>query len=122
MMLLDLFTWWIISISWSIAFMIVIGIYLYMSSKAKREEGAQKLSLGKLVKNFAFTWVLLGLLVFYIISISIGSYTIFALGNIVVQAILILYVVKNGQKSPSENHANDCSKPADPKLCIEMNG
>jgi hypothetical protein len=75
--------------------MIVIGIYLYTSSRAERKEGAQKWSLIKLVKDFTFTWILLGLLVFYIISINIGSSTIFAIGNIVVEVILILYILRN---------------------------
>jgi hypothetical protein len=97
-LILNLFTWWIISISWSIAFMIAVGIYLYISSKT-RSKDTQKWSLVKLVKNFAFTWILLGLLIFYIISISLGSYTIFAVGNIVVEVILIIYVVRSRNRA-----------------------
>ena len=93
-LILNLFTWWIISISWSIAFMIAVGIYLYTSSKTKSKD-TQKWSLIKLVKNFTFTWILLGLLIFYIISISLRSYTIFAIGNIVVEVILIIYVIRS---------------------------
>lgn len=75
--------------------MIAIGIYLYTSSRAERKEDTQKWSLVKLLKDFTFTWILLGLLVFYIISIKIGSSIIFAIGNIVVEVILILYVIRS---------------------------
>jgi len=50
--------------------------------------------------NFIFVWILLGLLFFYIFSIKIGSAGIFATGNIVVEAILVLYLMryrKSGQ-------------------------
>ena len=98
-LILNLFTWWIISISWSIAFMIVIGIYLYVGSRAERKKDAQKWSLAKLIKDFTFTWVLVGLLIFYIITMYLGSSIIFAAGNIAVEVILILYVVKNRTKA-----------------------
>ena len=95
-LILDLFTWWIISISWSIAFMIVTGIYLYVSSRAERKEDAQKRSLVNVVKDFTFSWILVSLLIFYIITIYLSSATLFAIGNIVVEVILIVYVVRNG--------------------------
>ena len=94
-LILNLFTWWIISISWSIAFMIVTGIYLYVNSRAERKEDDQKWSLVKLVKDFTFSWILMGLLIFYIITIYLSSATLFAAGNIVVEVILILYIVRN---------------------------
>jgi hypothetical protein len=98
-MLLDLFTWWIISISWSIAFLIVTGIYLYADSSDKRKENSHiRWNLATLTKDFVFVLFLLGLLIFYIISVNIGSSTIFAVGNIIVEAMLIIYVVKNRQK------------------------
>jgi len=95
-LIINLFTWWIISISWSIAFMIVTGIYLYVNSRAERKEDAQKQSLVKVVKDFRFSWILVSLLIFYIITIYLASATLFAVGNIVVEVILILYVVRNG--------------------------
>jgi len=79
--------------------MIVIGIYLYVGSRAERKKGAQKWSLAKLIKDFTFTWVLVGLLIFYIITMYLGSSIIFAAGNIAVEVILILYVVKNRTKA-----------------------
>jgi uncharacterized membrane protein len=99
-LLLDLFTWWIISISWSIAFLIVVGIYLYADSNKKRKESNQSTwNAATLVKNFTFIWILASLLVFYIISVKTGSSTLFAIGNIIVVAILIILVVKNSSKA-----------------------
>jgi heme/copper-type cytochrome/quinol oxidase subunit 2 len=95
-MLLDLFIWWIISISWSIVFLIVVGIYLYADSSKKRRENSQiKRNATRIAKDFVFIWILTGLLVFYIISVNIGSSTLFAVGNIIVEAILILHILKN---------------------------
>ena len=94
-MILDLFTWWIISISWSIVFMILVGIYLYADSSTKRKENNElKRNIAGLAKDFVFVWALLCLLVFYIVSVDLGSATFFAVGNIVAEAILFLYVVK----------------------------
>ena len=99
MRLLDLFTWWIISISWSIAFLIITGIYLYADSSAKRKENSHiRWNLVKLTKDFVFVWFLLGLLIFYIVSVNLGSSIIFAVGNVIVEAMLIVYVVRNRQK------------------------
>jgi hypothetical protein len=82
--------------------MIAIGIYLYTSSRAQRKEGTQKWSLVKLFKDFTFTWILLGLLIFYIISIKISSLTIFAIGNIMVEVILILYGIRSRGRAPRQ--------------------
>ena len=98
-LILNLFTWWIISISWSIAFMIITGIYLYVSSRAERKEDTEKWSLVKAVKDFTFSWILVGLLIFYIITIYLSSSPLFAAGNVAVEVILILYIVKNRTKA-----------------------
>jgi len=128
---IGLFTWWAISISWNIAFLIVAGFYLYASSKAKRKEDKRKESkqeiddehsvrargyktqlkatAGRMAKNFIFVWILLGLLVFYIFSVQLGtgklSEVVFAGGNIVVEALLIFYLVRNRDKIPAKEHA-----------------
>ena len=96
MLNLDPFIWWIITISWSIAFLILVGIYLYAGSRKRCNESTRTNSskLGFLT-NFVFIWVLIGLLVFYIVSVNIGSSLIFAAGNIVVEVILIAYLMKN---------------------------
>jgi membrane protein implicated in regulation of membrane protease activity len=124
---IDLFTWWAISISWSILFLIVAGFYLYASSRAKRKEDTQeetkrklndehsvrayktqlKATAGRIAKDFIFVWILLGLLVFYIFSVQLGtgrlSEAVFAGGNIVVEALLVFYLFRNREKTQSEN-------------------
>jgi amino acid transporter len=107
---LDLFAWWIISISWSIAFLIAVSIYLYGNSRTRRKESnqtaANRIRLGK---DFVFVWVLLGLLVFYIVSVNKGSSVLFAAGNIVVEVILIIYLMKSRHEK-SEQTASPGSK------------
>ena len=166
-MTIDLFTWWTISISWNIVFLIIAGLYLYTSSRAKRKNGTRretkrKASRERLIevgtypalitisivgafaqslwwllpgciffllalletvesqhtqlhgtqlrtkavstsKNFIFIWILLGLLVFYIFSVKLGtgkfSEFVFALGNITVEILLIFYLFKNRDKT-----------------------
>jgi hypothetical protein len=75
--------------------MILVGIYLYADSSTKRKENKEKRwNIARLAKDFVFVWVLLCLLAFYIVSVELGSATFFAAGNIVAEAILLLYVVK----------------------------
>ena len=100
---LDLFAWWAISISGGSVFLTLVSIYLYLNTRARRKKSKQvKTNIGDLIKDFVFVWVLLGLLVFYIISIQIGSATIFAAGNIFVEALLIIYLLKNGKEKPKQ--------------------
>ncbi len=92
----DLFIWWAMSISWSSVFLTAVSIYLYENSRTRREEGSRAVrDTFRLGKDFMFIWVLIGLLVLYIVSINRGSSTLFAAGNIVVEAILIAYMLKN---------------------------
>lgn len=122
-MAIDLFTWWTISISWNITFLIVAGLYLYNSSRAKRRkdevrESRQqsnearehedthkiqfKTKIANIFKNFIFIWILLGLLVFYIFSVKLGtgkfSEFIFAFGNVAVEVLLIFYLFRSRDK------------------------
>ena len=123
-MTLGLFAWWALCISWNIAFLIVAGLYLYVSSRTKRREGAREESkrkmndersfrarvyktqlkgtAGRIAKDFIFIWILLGLLVFYIFSVQLGTgrlpEVVFAVGNIVVEALLVFYLFKNREK------------------------
>lgn len=99
---IDLFAWWAITISAGSMFHTLVSIYLYANTRARREksERATKNAVS-LMKNFVFVWVLLGLLIFYIVSIQIGSDMVFAAGNIFVEAILIVYLIKN-KKTGSE--------------------
>jgi membrane protein implicated in regulation of membrane protease activity len=125
---IDLFAWWAISISWSIAFLIVAGFYLYGSSRAKRKEDTWeeskramndehsvkartyktqwKATARSLAKDFIFVWTLLGLLIFYIFSVQLGTGTlpevVFVAGNIVVEVLLVFYLLRNRDKIPTE--------------------
>jgi hypothetical protein len=122
----NLFAWWALSISWSIAFLIVAGFYLYASSRPKRKEGTQKESkrnmkdeysveahtyknqlkatARSIAKNFIFVWILMALLVFYIFSVQLGTgalpEAVFVAGNIVVEVILVFYLLRNRDRIP----------------------
>jgi cobalamin synthase len=96
----DLFAWWIISISWSAVFLTAVSIYLYVKSR-KTDRGRTSANPVRLMKDFVFVWVLLGLLSLYIVSISRASSTVFAAGNVVVEVILIVYTVKNRRSQSS---------------------
>jgi amino acid transporter len=110
---LDLFAWWALSISFSSIFLVVISTYLYFGSRTKRTDKAEEQAKGantvKLVTNFAFVWVLLGLLVFYIFSVQLGAGTfseaVFAFGNIIVEALLIFYLLRARENRPAKNSA-----------------
>jgi len=96
MITLDPFVWWAVSISGGIVFLILVSIYLYANSRANRKESKKTESNRfRFGKDFAFVWVLIGLLFFYIASVNIGSAIIFAAGNIIVEAVLIVYLIKN---------------------------
>jgi cobalamin synthase len=101
---LDLFAWWAISISGGSVFLTLVSIYLYRNTRARQNESKQmKTNIGSLVRDFVFVWVLLGLLVFYIISIQIGSAALFAAGNIFVEALLIVYLLRNRKEKAQQN-------------------
>ena len=88
-----MFTWWVISISFSIVFLTIVSIYLYANRACERTERKQKTKAGNFVKNFVFVWVLIGLLIFYIVTVNLRSAELFAAGNIVVEIILITYLL-----------------------------
>ena len=91
----NLFAWWAATISGGSIFQVLVAIYIYIKQRTKRKESKKNVKNVDLLKNFIFVWILLGLLVFYIVSIKIGSATIFAIGNIFVEVILIIYLMKN---------------------------
>ncbi len=84
-----LFDWWIATISWSIAFPIVVSIYLYRHKKPRANEGRKF----RLLRDFAFVWFLFALLAFYVVSVSLGSYFLFAIGNLAFEMLLVIYVL-----------------------------
>jgi hypothetical protein len=83
--------WWAASIIWSIAFLIAVSLFLYVKRKSSTggESGPGKLS------DFVFVFVLVGLLALYIASINRASSLLFAVGNIVVEVILVIYTMRN---------------------------
>ncbi len=96
---IDLFVWWAVIISAGTVFHTLVSIYIYANTRTRREksERAARNAID-LMKDFVFVWVLLGLLLFYIVSIQIGSDVVFAAGNIFVEAILIVYLIRNRMK------------------------
>lgn len=103
MLSFDLFAWWAATISGGIVFLVVVSIYLYANSKTiRKEKGIATVRKPNVGKDFIFVWVLIGLLVFYIISVNIGSSLVFAAGNIMVEVLLIAYLVRNRQEKPQQ--------------------
>lgn len=90
----DLLGWWSISISWSAVFLIAVSLYLYWDRRKRFTEGTRILSRVKL-HDFVFVWVLAVLLGLYIVSIYRGSSLVFATGNLAVEAILVVYTIRN---------------------------
>ena len=89
----DLLGWWSISISWSAVFLIAVSLYLYWI-KGKRINERTRIFSRIALKDFVFVWILAGLLALYIVSIYRGSSLIFAAGNLVVEAILVVYAIR----------------------------
>jgi choline-glycine betaine transporter len=98
----DLFTWWMISISFSIVFLTIVSIYLYANRACERTQEKTKTKAKGVLTNFVFVWVLIGLLIFYIVAVKFASALIFAAGNIVVEVILITYLFKHKTKNSEE--------------------
>jgi uncharacterized membrane protein len=93
----ELFDWWVTSISFSVVFMTLVAVYLYVNSRSRRKKAIQETrKRGRLGGNFFFVWVLLGLLALYVVSINMGSYNLFAFGNVVVELMLFVYLARNG--------------------------
>ena len=83
---------WALSISWSAVFLIAVSVYLYARRKHRTPE---KASTHFRLNDFVFVFVLAALLGLYIASIDRASSFIFAAGNLIVEAILVVYTVKN---------------------------
>ena len=93
-----MFGWWISSITFNILFVIFASIYLYRrrNRQSRFETGSR---IVRWIKDFVFVWILLALLVLYVVSIGEGSYLLFAVGNIVVEIVLVAYVIQSGKSS-----------------------
>jgi uncharacterized membrane protein len=90
-----LFNWYAITISWSIVFLTIASIYIYLDSRRTGKTRCAKMNPANLTRDFVFVWVLLGLLILYIVSINRSSSILFAAGNIVTEVVLLAYAVKN---------------------------
>jgi len=95
----ELFLWWAIVISAGIAFLTLVSIYLYVNQRKKFVENKTKKGITKVIVDFIFVWILFSLLLLYIVSIGNSSITLFAAGNIVVEIVLVIYLLKNKTKS-----------------------
>lgn len=102
MLYLDLFAWWAITISGGIAFLILVSVYLYANSRVARRESTGLIVRTRLGRDFIFVWVLIGLLIFYIASVNIGSSLVFAAGNIMVEALLIIYLIRSRREKSDQ--------------------
>jgi len=95
----NLFTWWVIAITFSIIFIILISIFLFFDSRKKRREGVQKRTGAfQILIEFVFVWILITLLILYIVSINLVSATLFAIGNIIVEVFLSIYLFSNREQ------------------------
>ena len=96
----ELFSWWAMTISWGIVFLVVVSTYLYIGSRKSLERRRSRIGEGmlNLIRDFVFVWVLLSLLILYIVSIGNSSSILFAAGNVIIEIILFVYAIKNRTK------------------------
>ena len=102
---------WAVCITWSALFLTAVSIYLYMGSRKNRKETVHATSGFGFARDFVFVWVLLGLIALYIVSIDRGSSILFASGNIVVEALLIAYTVRNRPQKGPKTEERDSYSP-----------
>ena len=90
----NLLIWWAGTIIAGTLFLVFVSIILYFISMKARVKTINPLqTFTHILKDFAFVWVLLSLLILYIVSIVGGNYTLFAAGNIVVEIFIFLYLI-----------------------------
>lgn len=94
-----LFNIWVTTISFSIVFIAIVSFYLYTKRKSPAGIDQPHPGLRKFASDFVFVWVLLALLIFYIVTISVTSPVMFAVGNIAVELVLILYIVRSKKRN-----------------------
>lgn len=107
----NLIVFWAVCISWSALFLTAVSIYLYMDSRRNRKQDTHATGGLVFVRDFVFVWILLGLLGLYIVSIDTGSSILFASGNMVVEALLIAYTVKNRPPKEPKTEERDSQVP-----------
>ncbi len=95
----SLFEWYVVTISWSIAFLIVASIFLYAKRRTPAGTTRTPTTVSHMASDFVFVWVLISLLVFYVVTVIVKSTLLFAAGNIIVELLLLLYVFRNRAKT-----------------------
>ncbi len=90
----DLFIWWAGTITAGILFLVIVSIVLYFTSGnvVVRDRNPIRL-VAKALKNYAFVWVLLGLLALYLVSIDRQDYNLFAAGNVISEIFIFAYLL-----------------------------
>jgi uncharacterized membrane protein len=96
-----LFDWYVITISFSIVFLIVTSILLYSRRRVAAGSVRTRASVSQIVRDFIFVWILISLLALYIVTVMVASYPLFATGNIIVELLLLFYVYRNRPKKTS---------------------
>ena len=79
---LGLFELWELTISWSIVFILLVSFFLYSKRKRPANASQERASPRKFFEDFTFVWVLVFLLAFYIVTIDLRSFILFAIGNV----------------------------------------
>jgi hypothetical protein len=100
---ITLFDWYVITISWSIVFLIVASIFLFAKRRVAADSKQAHPSISLIIRDFTFVWVLLSLLVFYIVTVIVRSDIFFAVGNLIFELLLLLYVYRNRPKKTSNS-------------------
>jgi hypothetical protein len=88
----DLLFVWAVSITWCTIFLIAVSFYLYHRRKNRSPENG---TIHVRLKEFFFVLVLACLLGLYILSINLVSSLVFAVGNVIVEIVLVGYTVRN---------------------------
>ena len=94
-----LFELWELTITWSIAFLLLVSFFLYGKRKRPAAAAHSRASPRLFLADFTFVWVLVFLLVFYIVTIDLRSFVLFAVGNVFVEIFLVYYILKNRIRS-----------------------
>jgi len=97
----DLLVWWSATITAGILFIVAVSVVIYQLSKWRREKPMSILyAIPMIIKDFAFVWVMLTLLALYIVTISGGEYNVFALGNIGIEVLIVIYLIATKKPPP----------------------
>ncbi len=89
----NLLIWWAGTITAGTLFIVFVSFVLYFTSNEARVKTINPFqTLIRVLKDFTFVWVILSLLILYITSIYGENYLLFAIGNIVVEIFIFIYL------------------------------